>query len=157
MNQEAKEIKLGGKKLTLVFTAQALREVKNKFGGIKELGEAMDDGSEMAGSTTAWLTTLLANQGIEIQNLFFGDKGSLLTEVEITRLLLAKSGISVPKDGKIDIGKAMRLCAPSVLIKMKNISMKAVTNGMLRQLEDIDEEEDEVLSEIKNGEGAAGK
>ncbi len=155
MKQEDQTIKLGGKKLTLVFTTQALQAVKNKYGGLNELAKAMD-ADESTGEATVWLTALLANQGIEIENILHGGKAEHLTEEGVLRTLLAKSGINLSDAEKVDAGRAAILCAPGLMIKLKNKAMAAVTSGMVRQLEDADDEEDEVLSEIKNAEGAAG-
>ena len=142
--------------MTLVFTTLALQQVKNKYGGLNDLAKVMD-ADESAGEATVWLVTLLANQGIEIENVIRGGTGEYLTEEGVLRTLLAKSGISVPETEKVHVGKAATLCAPGLMIKLKNRAMAAVTSGMIRQLEDADDDEDEVLSDIKNAEGAADK
>lgn len=125
--------KIGGKKYALVFTVRALKAVNKKYGSIKQMTEAMDhdDGRE---DVFAWLITLLANQGIEIENR---DNGTHMPSITADDVELME-----PIWFKRACGKAMN----------------AVTLGMTREIsEDSEEDEDEVLSEIKNAEGAAAK
>jgi hypothetical protein len=133
MDQQNMIAKIGDKKHALVFTVRALKAVNKKYGGIKQMTEAMD-GDEGSEDVFTWLITLLANQGIEIENRNNGTHMPSITEDDVE--------LMEPVWFKRACGKAMN----------------AVTLGMTRELsDDSEEDEDEVLSEIKNAEGAAAE
>lgn len=75
---------IGGKEYTLVLTLRAQKEIAKKYGGLENLAEELDgvEGMEAA----IWFITLLANQGILIDNLQNNEKQPLLTEAEIELL-----------------------------------------------------------------------
>lgn len=86
-------------------------------------------------SEYAWLIATLANQGIEIDNDEKGEKTQQITDK-----------------------KVMLYLSPAELINAKDVLMGAIADGMGRKIDtDGDDEQDEVLNEIKNIEGAADK
>lgn len=76
---------IGGKEYDLVLTVLAQKEIAKKYGGLENLSEELDgaEGIEAA----VWFITLLANQGIMIDNLWSNEKKPLLTETEVELLV----------------------------------------------------------------------
>lgn len=134
MNQRGREIKIGGKVYRLVFTTQAYLEIEEKFGGLDGMSKKIDKTKDKnAPKIYAWLIALLANQGIEIDNMEKGENTPFLTEK-----------------------KVLLFMSPIEFARAKIEFMGAINDGMRREIQDEDEnDEDEVLNQIKNARGAA--
>ncbi len=78
------KVTIGNKEYTLVLTLRAQKEIAKQYGGLENLAETLDgvEGMEAA----VWFITLLANQGILIDNLQNNEKQPLLTEAEVELL-----------------------------------------------------------------------
>lgn len=82
------EFKLGKNVYKLVMTIRATKEIVRRYNGLENLGEKLSNSSFIDGMTdTIWLITLLANQGIAIDNLEDGGKRPLLKEEDVEILL----------------------------------------------------------------------
>ena len=132
MKERKQTIQIGKKEYKLFFSMQAFNEVTDRYGGFKEMTEKI--GVE---STTdyAWLIALMINQNIEIENAENGTKEPYITEKMI-----------------------MLHLTPAGFITAKNVMFEAINAGMSREIKsDTENEEDEVLGEIKNAESAVEK
>lgn len=133
MNEDYQIVKLRGKEYKLIFTTQALIEVKKQFGGIGEMSAQMKGEYEAAASIIAWLIALEANQGIDIENELTGKNEPYITEKYV-------------------------LYAPPIEFSMaREAAVTALNEGLCGKItpdEDESDGTDEVLNEIKNGKGA---
>jgi hypothetical protein len=137
MNENYRVLTIGKKEYKLVFTTQAYLEVIRRFGGLKELSEELDKPGADSISMYIWLIALLANQGIELDNEEKGEDMPLITEKNVMLHL-----------SPIDFSAA------------KATMFSAISAGMKRETknsEDDKNDEDEVLTEIKNVKGATEK
>ncbi|MGV9196414.1 hypothetical protein ACTOVL_04305 [Arcanobacterium canis] len=77
MSYEARSahVTIGGRNLELVLTTRATRLIAERYGGLENLGKALEDSDDIAKSLTevTWLIALLANQSILIHNLTHPD------------------------------------------------------------------------------------
>jgi hypothetical protein len=83
------EIIIGGENYLLTLTTRATKEIAKRYGGLENLGEKLlkAENFELALDEVVWLITLLANQGILINNLKHKDAPRvLLTEEEVELL-----------------------------------------------------------------------
>ncbi len=82
------QISIGGTEYTLILTTKATKEIAKRYGGLSNLGDKLmkSENFEEALDEVVWLITLLANQGIMIDNLQNGDKKPLLTEENVELL-----------------------------------------------------------------------
>ncbi len=87
-NDRCSQISIGGTEYTLVLTTKATKEIAKRYGGLSNLGDKLmkSENFEEALDEVVWLITLLANQGIMIDNLQNGDKKPLLTEEKVELL-----------------------------------------------------------------------
>ena len=87
-NDRCSQILIGGTEYTLVLTTKATKEIAKRYGGLSNLGDKLmkSENFEEALDEIVWLITLLANQGIMIDNLQNGDKKPLLTEENVELL-----------------------------------------------------------------------
>jgi hypothetical protein len=135
MNEKFKTLKIGKEEYRLVFNTQALNNVTCRYGGLKEMFEKISElEAKESREEYAWLIAELANQGVAIDNDENETETPFITEQKILLYL-----------NPYEFGKAT-----GALIDAINEGMRAETTG------DGDDDEDEVLSELKNGEGAAG-
>jgi len=81
-NDRCSQISIGGTEYSLVLTTKATKEIAKRYGGLSNLGDKLmkSENFEETLDEVVWLITLLANQGIMIDNLQNGDKKPLLTE-----------------------------------------------------------------------------
>lgn len=87
--ERGSNILIAGIEYTLLLTTKATKEISKRYGGLGNLGDKLmkSKNMELALDEIVWLITLLANQGIMVQNL--RDKNAqreLLTE-DIVELL----------------------------------------------------------------------
>jgi len=87
-NDRCSQISIGGTEYTLVLTTKATKEIAKRYGGLSNLGDKLmkSENFEDALDEIVWLITLLANQGIMIDNLQNCDKKPLLTEENVELL-----------------------------------------------------------------------
>lgn len=87
-NDRCSQISIGGTEYTLILTTKATKEIAKRYGGLSNLGDKLmkSENFEEALDEIVWLITLLANQGIMINNLQNGDKKPLLTEENVELL-----------------------------------------------------------------------
>ncbi len=88
-NDRAAVICIGGCEYNLILTTRAVKEISKRYGGLSNLGEKLlqSDNFEMALDEIIYLITLLANQGIMVNNLQNKDKPlPLLSEEEVELL-----------------------------------------------------------------------
>lgn len=136
MNEKHKLLKVGKKEYKLVFSTQALIDITDKYGGVEQMASALEKMGVKAVQEYAWLIALLANQGIAIDNEENGTEIPLITD------------------------KKVMLClTPADLMSAQSILMGAISEGMGQTI-DIDgdnDDNDEVLTEIKKTEGVTGE
>jgi len=87
-NSRSANIVIGGEEYNLILTTKATKGIAKRYGGLQNLGDKLmkSENFELALDEIIWLITLLANQGILIQNLQNKEKRELLTE-DIVELL----------------------------------------------------------------------
>lgn len=75
---------IGGQSYELILTTRATREIAARYGGLENLGEALETSENFAHTLgeVIWLITLLANQSVAIHNLQHPDdpRGELTVE-----------------------------------------------------------------------------
>ena len=151
MKVKFRTAELGGVERRFIFNTQALDEVMEKYGSLKEFydtfGLLPDDKEDEAKRSKAkkkknkraiikeyaWIIALLINQGIEIDNLEKGTDTPLITEKAVVLYM-----------------------EPYEFGAVKDAVIGAIFDGMLSEkAREKAQNEDEVLAEIKNGQGAA--
>ena len=87
-NDRCSQISIRGKEYSLILTTKATKEIAKRYGGLSNLGDKLmkSENFEEALDEVVWLITLLANQGIMIDNLQNGEKKPLLTEEKVELL-----------------------------------------------------------------------
>lgn len=88
-SERSAEIIIGGETYLLTLTTRATKEIAKRYGGLENLGEKLlkAENFELALDEVVWLITLLANQGILINNLKHKESPKkLLTEEEVELL-----------------------------------------------------------------------
>lgn len=87
-NDRSSLIKIGGEQYRLILTTRATKEIAKRYGGLENLGSKLmkSENFEMALDEIVWLITLLANQGILIDNRMNQEKKPLLTEEDVELL-----------------------------------------------------------------------
>lgn len=82
-------ITIAGQEYELVLTTRATRLIAQRYGGLENLGEALETSEDMDKSLgeVIWLIALLANQSVQIHNLTHpDDKRPELTEEAVELL-----------------------------------------------------------------------
>lgn len=102
--ERGSNILLGGIEYTLLLTTKATKEIAKRYGGLSNLGDKLmkSENMEAALDEIVWLITLLANQGIMVQNL--RDKNAqreLLTE-DVVELLTSPADFVPYKDAILE-------------------------------------------------------
>lgn len=87
-NDRSSLITIGGEQYRLILTTRATKEIAKRYGGLENLGSKLmkSENFEMALDEIVWLITLLANQGILIDNRINQEKKPLLTEEDVELL-----------------------------------------------------------------------
>lgn len=88
-SERSAEIIIGGETYLLTLTTRATKEIAKRYGGLENLGEKLlkAENFELALDEVVWLITLLANQGILINNLKHKESPKeLLSEEEVELL-----------------------------------------------------------------------
>lgn len=99
MLDRAEKITIAGVEYNLVLTTRATKEISARYGGLEMLGERLANSDNMidALSEVVWLVTLLANQGVMIDNLQSGANKQLLT-ADVVELLTSPADFADYKD-----------------------------------------------------------
>lgn len=82
-------VRIGGSDYELVLTTKATRLIAERYGGLDNLGVALETSEDLGQTLTEviWLITLLANQSVQIHNLTHRDNPRpQLTEDEVELL-----------------------------------------------------------------------
>ena len=82
-------VTIGGSEYELVLTTKAIRLIAQRYGGLDNLGAALETSEDLDQTLTEviWLITLLANQSVQIHNLTHRDNPRpQLTEDEVELL-----------------------------------------------------------------------
>lgn len=71
INERSATIKVNGTDYDLVLTTRATKEIAARYGGLENLGNKLmkSENFEDAIGEIVWLITLLANQGVMINNI----------------------------------------------------------------------------------------
>lgn len=89
-------VRIGGTDYELVLTTKATRLIAERYGGLDNLGAALETSEDLGHTLTEviWLITLLANQSVAIYNLQHPDdpKGELT--VDAVELLTVPADLS---------------------------------------------------------------
>lgn len=83
---------IAGQAYELILTTRATREISGRYGGLENLGEALEISEDFAHTLgeVIWLITLLANQSVAIHNLQLSDSTRPeLTEETVELLTVA--------------------------------------------------------------------
>ena len=99
MLDRAEKITIAGVEYNLVLTTRATKEISARYGGLEMLGDRLANSDNMidALSEVVWLVTLLANQGVMIDNLQSGANKQLLT-ADVVELLTSPADFADYKD-----------------------------------------------------------
>lgn len=113
--ERGSNILLGGIEYTLLLTTKATKEIAKRYGGLGNLGDKLmkSENMETALDEIVWLITLLANQGIMVQNL--RDKNA-------QRELLTEDTVEL-------------LTSPADFVQYKDAIMEAMYKGTKRNVE----------------------
>lgn len=92
-------IVIGKEEYRLVLTTKATKEIAKRYGGLENLGDKLikAENFETALDEIVWLITLLANQGVMIDNRLNGEKRLLLSEDDV-ELLTSPMELSTYRD-----------------------------------------------------------
>ena len=82
-------VSIGGQDYELVLTTAATREIAARYGGLENLGTALETSDDLAATLgeITWLITLLANQSVKIHNLTHPGEAKPELTVEAVELL----------------------------------------------------------------------
>ena len=100
-------VTIGGTDYELVLTTRATREIAARYGGLENLGQALETSDDLAttlGEVT-WLITLLANQSVAIHNLTNPTQPREELTVETVELLTVPADLT---DYRTAITEALR-------------------------------------------------
>ena len=89
-------ITIGGQEYELVLTTRATRLIAQRYGGLENLGEALETSEDMDKSLgeVIWLIALLANQSVQIHNLTHPDDKRPELTAEAVELLTVPADLA---------------------------------------------------------------
>lgn len=89
-------ITIGGQEYELVLTTRATRLIAQRYGGLENLGEALESSEDMDKSLgeVIWLIALLANQSVQIHNLTHPDDKRPELTAEAVELLTVPADLA---------------------------------------------------------------
>ena len=92
----AATVTIGGSEYELILTTRATREIAARYGGLENLGEALETSVDFAHTLgeVIWLITLLANQSVAIHNLAHPDDPQTELTVDAVELLTVPADLS---------------------------------------------------------------
>ena len=113
--ERGSNILLGGIEYTLLLTTKATKEIAKRYGGLSNLGDKLmkSENMETALDEIVWLITLLANQGVMVQNL---------RNKNAQRELLTEDMVEL-------------LTSPADFVQYKDAIMEAMHKGTKRNVE----------------------
>lgn len=87
---------IGAESYELILTTRATREIAARYGGLENLGEALETSEDFAHTLgeVIWLITLLANQSVAIHNLQHPDDPKSELTVETVELLTVPADLA---------------------------------------------------------------
>lgn len=87
---------IGAQSYELILTTRATREIAARYGGLENLGEALETSEDFAHTLgeVIWLITLLANQSVAIHNLQHPDDQRPELTVEAVELLTVPADLA---------------------------------------------------------------
>lgn len=87
---------IGAQSYELILTTRATREIAARYGGLENLGEALETSEDFAHTLgeVIWLITLLANQSVAIHNLQHPDDQRPELTVETVELLTVPADLA---------------------------------------------------------------
>ena len=87
---------IGAESYELILTTRATREIAARYGGLENLGEALETSEDFAHTLgeVIWLITLLANQSVAIHNLQHPDDQRPELTVEAVELLTVPADLA---------------------------------------------------------------
>lgn len=93
---DAASVVIGGHTYELILTTRATREIAARFGGLENLGDALETSEDFARTLgeVIWLITLLANQSVAIHNLHHPDDQQDELTVEAVELLTVPADLA---------------------------------------------------------------
>lgn len=99
-DQRSATITIAGRELELILTTRATREIAQRYGGLENLGKALEESDDIAHSLTEviWLIALLANQSVLIHNLKNPDNKQPELTTEELEILTIPSDLAGYKD-----------------------------------------------------------
>lgn len=87
MFEKGVDVQIDGVTYSLIFTTAAMGAVGKKYGGVEEMGEAMQIDKSNAVEDICWLIALLANQGIMLKTRNTNPNNPELLTAELVGLL----------------------------------------------------------------------
>lgn len=89
-------VKIGEQDYELILTTRATREIAARYGGLENLGQALETSEDFAHTLAEviWLITLLANQSVAIHNLTHPDDPRPELSVDAVELLTVPADLS---------------------------------------------------------------
>lgn len=89
-------VAIGGQSYELILTTRATREIAARYGGLENLGEALETSEDFAHmlGEVIWVITLLANQSVAIHNLQHPDDPRGELTVEAVELLTVPADLA---------------------------------------------------------------
>lgn len=89
-------VTIGGTDYELVLTTAATREIAKRYGGLENLGTALETSNDLAATLgeVTWLITLLANQSVKIHNLTHPGEPKPELTVEAVELLTVPADLT---------------------------------------------------------------
>lgn len=93
-------VSIGGQDYELVLTTAATREIAARYGGLENLGTALETSDDLAATLgeVTWLITLLANQSVQIHNLRHPDSTRPELTEETVELLTVPADLADYRD-----------------------------------------------------------
>lgn len=87
---------IGAQSYELILTTRATREIAARYGGLENLGEALETSEDFAHTLgeVIWLITLFANQSVAIHNLQHPDDQRPELTVEAVELLTVPADLA---------------------------------------------------------------
>lgn len=114
MDDRSVTVTIGGGEYKLLLTTRATMEIAKKYGGLDKMGENMmqSDNIEESLSEVCWLIALLANQSIQIHNIWNPQDCKPLLTAEMLEYMTA----------------------PNDLMELRSAVMDAINKGMKRNV-----------------------
>ena len=99
-SERSAAIIIGGKEYELTLTTRATKVIAGRYGGLENLGDKLMSGDNFEGALDEiiFLIVLLANQSIQIHNLWHPEEKKTLLDAETLELLTTPADLAGFKD-----------------------------------------------------------